>query len=387
MPCETPILSQIGDVVVCMRSDSRFVHAEFAHLYPMAPSCNRPADNIIQMEVKKAGRSRLGRRLYRVFGDGEEIGGLLRRAEVFPFLEWGINLRVIERHSQFVQLHAASMVRNGHGCIFAGASGCGKSTLSAALLARGWGYLSDEFALIDPRTLHLHPFPKALCIKAGSFHAIGRLGLRFAQQRHHIKGVKGRVGYINPASLGPNATAGVAPVRFVIFPKYEEGAVPKLESISPGRALLELAGCVFNRPTFAGDSMEVLAKTVRQSECFRLTTGELESTCSLLENHLSLPAQDAAAKTARMTPSVASPRQPQRFGGSTLFNRREALRLGAKLAYVAPAVVTFSAQQAFAAGSNPSDVCSTGVATGGLCETDTDCCSRRCNLGVCASNQ
>jgi hypothetical protein len=45
--------------------------------------------------------------------------------------------------------------------------------------------------------------------------------------------------------------------------------------------------------------------------------------------------------------------------------------------------MTFSAREAFAQASNPSGICSTGVQTGGLCESDADCCSRQCSLGVC----
>ena len=64
-------------------------------------------------------------------------------------------------------------------------------------------------------------------------------------------------------------------------------------------------------------------------------------------------------------------------------SRRQVLRRGAKLAYVAPAVMTLSAQQAFAGASNPSGTCSAALITGELCETDSDCCSRDCDFGIC----
>ena len=64
-------------------------------------------------------------------------------------------------------------------------------------------------------------------------------------------------------------------------------------------------------------------------------------------------------------------------------SRRDILKAGVKVAFVAPAVMTLTSRQAFAAASNPSGVCSTATQTGGLCETDLDCCSRECNLGVC----
>ena len=59
------------------------------------------------------------------------------------------------------------------------------------------------------------------------------------------------------------------------------------------------------------------------------------------------------------------------------------LKRGAKLVYVALTVMTLTAQQAFAAASNPSGLCSTALQTSEPCETDTDCCSGVCDIGVC----
>ena len=36
-------------------------------------------------------------------------------------------------------------------------------------MPRGWEHLSDEFALIEPNTRDLRPFPKPVCVKAGFF--------------------------------------------------------------------------------------------------------------------------------------------------------------------------------------------------------------------------
>ncbi len=47
-------------------------------------------------------------------------------------------------------IHAASLVRDGRGIIICGRSRSGKTTLALALLASGFGLLSDEFALSDP---------------------------------------------------------------------------------------------------------------------------------------------------------------------------------------------------------------------------------------------
>ena len=168
--------------------------------------------------------------------------------------------------------------------VFAGASGCGKSTLVAGLLPRGWKYLSDEFALIDPSTLYLRPFPKAVCIKAGAFGIVRRMNLPFAGRRYYVKGLKGRVGYINPHDLGPGTIAGPTPVRFVIFPNYVEGREPRLYSLSRARAALSLARCGLNRTVFPNQAIPILSDVVRGADCFRLESGPLADTCELIES-------------------------------------------------------------------------------------------------------
>ena len=176
----------IGDFRVSLYSDLRQVLDDFLAIYPQQPLDNTLSDRTIRLEVRRAGRSTMGRALYRVTADGHEIGGRYPSNGVFPLVEWGINLRIMATRCEFVQLHAASMVFRGNGFVFAGDSGCGKSTLAATLLAHGWQYLCDEFALVDADSLLLNPFPKALCIKAGSYPVIRKLGLPFARRRDYV---------------------------------------------------------------------------------------------------------------------------------------------------------------------------------------------------------
>ncbi len=274
---------RIDDISVTVRSELPEVADDFAALYRGYGRGCPGSRRTIHMEVRRTGRTWLGRSRYLVFGDGEGIGRERRREDVLPFLEWGINWQLIATHSEFLQLHAAAMVRDGQGVIFAGASGCGKSTLVAGLLGRGWKYLSDEFALIDPNTLDLRPFPKAVCVKAGAFEIVQRLNLPFAGPRCYVKGIKGKVGYINPYDIAPDAIPGPAPVRFVIFPKYLEGCAARLRPVARARAAFMLAGSGLNRDVFADRALSILADVARGAECFSLECGSIDETCDLLE--------------------------------------------------------------------------------------------------------
>lgn len=110
---------------------------------------------------------------------------------MLPYLEWGIHWRVISGRPEHLQIHAASLMRDGKGVVLAGASGFGKSTLAAGLLSRGWDYLSDELGLIDPQTLWVHGFPKALRIKRGAFKLIEDLNLPLWRRRSRGRPARG----------------------------------------------------------------------------------------------------------------------------------------------------------------------------------------------------
>lgn len=274
----------IGDVSVTLRSDLAVTFEQFGELYRGYPRGTASMQPPIRMHVLRARTAALKRDRYVVIGNDEAIGKERRRDEVLPFLEWGINYRVISTYSNFLQLHAASMVRDGRGVILAGTSGCGKSTLAAGMLVRGWQYLSDEFALIDRRTLRLHPFPKAICIKSGSFGVVQRLGLTFAGRRFYVKGIKGTVGYVNPFDVAVDPIASPSPVRFVVFPKYAEGMRTRLYPISRARAAFMLSGSTLNRHAFDDLGLTMLTAVVRDVECYVLESGALRASCDLIDS-------------------------------------------------------------------------------------------------------
>lgn len=376
---DRPVRRKIGRFTVELRSDSQRIIRNFTDLYSVEPREFNEFESPIRIDVRRVARSRLGRTLYRVFADGVEIGGWRPRSGVFPLIEWGINLRIIATRTEFLQLHAATLAYRGKGFLFAGDSGVGKSTLAAILLSRNWRYLCDEFALIEPRTLSLESFPKALCVKSGSIPTLKKLGLRLARNSDHIKGPKGRVGYLRPGESNPNEIGDPPPCRFVLFPTYHGGATPRLEPIPRTHAVLELFRCAFNRHMFGDATLDVLTRLVRESTCYRLEVGDPNATGELLESLVS-PALSPLTTSVERTPRAAFNAGPRVTSPKS---RREFLRWGAKLAYVAPAVATLSTNVALAATSDPSGICSTALNTGQLCQTDTDCCSRKCTVGVC----
>lgn len=273
---------RIGEVPIAVQSDFAEALEDFEHLYGSFRSAPLREGAIVMEARAEAGRV-FGRRRYDIYGDGLRIFSGRKATEVFPYLEWGINWRVVRRHGRLLQLHAATLGRAGRTMLFAGNSGCGKSTLAAVLLARGWKYFGDEFALIDVETMHVRPFPKALCVKSGSFELVRRLELPLFRRRHYSKDFKGPVGYIDPRVRCESVATCPAPVDYIIFPQYSPDRVPDLVALPRAAAAFELARCTFNPGDFGRRFMPLVCEFVRRSTCLRLFTGDPGETGECLE--------------------------------------------------------------------------------------------------------
>ncbi|MET4898127.1 HprK-related kinase A [Sphingomonadaceae bacterium jetA1] len=108
------------------------------------------------------------------------IGGDYRLPEAAPLplrhgllaAELGMNLQMALGHRRHLLLHASVVERDGRALLMSGVSGAGKSTLSLLLMRKGWRFLGDEFALIDPDSGLAFPFPRPISLKNGSLAVI-----------------------------------------------------------------------------------------------------------------------------------------------------------------------------------------------------------------------
>ncbi|MCH7526531.1 MAG: hypothetical protein IID39_03755, partial [Planctomycetes bacterium] len=201
-----------------------------------------------------------------------------------PHIEWAINTQIMRHFPTFLQVHASVLEVDGQGVIFPASPSSGKTTLAMGLLARGWRYLSDEFALIHPETLQLHPYPKALCIKEGSFRYAQELGLLRGRWKAYLKGSKGRVTFLNPHHVRPDAVAAPCPVRHVVFCRYAPGEQPLLEPIPRAEAVIRLNLNSFNFLKFRGRGLATFVDVVKRARCYELRSGPLAATCDLIES-------------------------------------------------------------------------------------------------------
>ncbi|NOX57654.1 MAG: HprK-related kinase A [Planctomycetes bacterium] len=274
---------RIGVVNARIESSVSGLAEEYSALYSGYPTLHDNSHVCVRVE---RGRSRytMGRRFI-VSSNGERMFSVKRIEELLPHVEWALNWEVVRRLDTYLQLHAGVMERNGAGIVFPAAPGSGKTTLCAGLLSRGWRFLSDEFALIDTDGM-VQPYPKALCIKEGSFTVMEHLGLPMISPRRYRKGQKGRVAYVNPLAMGVDAIGKACRLRHVVFPMFENGAKPALSSMSRGETGFALSRLSFNLRQKGARGMDILTRTLRGATCHRLVSGNIDATCDLLEELL-----------------------------------------------------------------------------------------------------
>lgn len=276
---------QIGIVPVTLRSSVRRFAREYDRLYaPFRSPIRRP--NAVEIEVTPARKVVGVTTRYQINLNGRFRFSPTSYAELLPYVEWAINWEIPKLRPEYLQLHAASLERDGAGIILPGDSGSGKSTLSIALLRRGWRYLCDEFALLHTRTLELHPFPRAICMKQAANSILERFGLGTHDGARYLKGSKGYVSFLSPLSVRPAGIGRTCPVRYVVFPKYVPGATPTLTPMSRAQAAFDLHRVCFN--LFGCDKLgvDVLASIMRNATAYRLISGDIDATCDLLEREL-----------------------------------------------------------------------------------------------------
>jgi HprK-related kinase A len=133
--------------------------------------------------------------------------------------EMGMNLQMALGQRRWLLLHAATVERDGRALLLTGESGAGKSTLAALLGERGWRLMGDEFALLDPATGNLMPFPRAISLKNEAIALFDRVDP--ARLGPVMEGPpKGRIRHLRPRAEAIAAMTTPAMPALILFPRF-----------------------------------------------------------------------------------------------------------------------------------------------------------------------
>ena len=218
-----------------------------------------------------------------VYNNYTKIEGTTSYWRLFRLLEWQMNMFMGEAVDDLLLLHSGAVVKNGAGLIFPGESESGKSSLTTFMVTQGYGYLSDELAVIDPSTGELRAFPKPLSIKDTSVFPTlaARSGLWVGPPDGEIADEE-PVWYAHPEDVAPQPIEDSAPVRYVIFPRYDSTTAPSLQPLALDEAMRRLIENCVNLHRFGGEGLGILGNLLRGARAFSLTTNGLEGTTALV---------------------------------------------------------------------------------------------------------
>jgi hypothetical protein len=182
-------------------------------------------------------------------------------------------------------VHAGCVGTDAGATLLVGRGGSGKSTTAVFAAIAGLDYVSDDYCLLQPAaqpTAHaLYATAKLHPVQLGQLPALPQAAVLRPSQA----GEKAVV-FLEKAATGRMALQ--LPVKSVIAPRVTGIDRPRLERLSPARALLALApSTLMQLYRHAGTGCSDLAEIVRRLPCWRLELGGgLADIPDLLRQHL-----------------------------------------------------------------------------------------------------
>jgi len=164
--------------------------------------------------------------------DGEPCETELANDYVLAYILWEITRLVLEGTGPNVPIHAGAVVLDGRAIVLAGQSHAGKSTLTAWLTWRGWGFLTDEVAILDVESTFgqavVRPFWRPVGVRRGGpLDAV----VTFPSADPEV--------LIPATELG--RLAEPAPLAAFVMPSYTPGDAGGLEPMTAAATLRTLA--------------------------------------------------------------------------------------------------------------------------------------------------
>ena len=175
--------------------------------------------------------------------------------------EMGMNLQIALGCRRFLLLHASVVERAGRALVMTGESGSGKSTLAALLSLRGWRLLADEFALVEPATGLVHPFPRPISLKNDAIALLAgevppeRLGPLLAGTP------KGDVRHLVPDAQAIARMDEPAEPALLLFPRFGEARA--IRPVGAGEVFVRLTQASTNYHALGDAGFDALLRLTR----------------------------------------------------------------------------------------------------------------------------
>lgn len=200
-----------------------FADAELAEAVDPTLAHLAPADPASEPLALAIDRHRGG---FRLAAGGRLLDACRSLEEVAPLVKLHLARLAVARFPHRGALHAGALAGADGSLLLPAASGSGKSLLAAALMARGWHYLSDDTALLDAQHFAVTGVPYSLTIKEGGWDVAATYFPEVLRQAVHRRPDGQRVRYLPPVLGRPNPAPGEQRVRWIVVPRFVAAAPP-----------------------------------------------------------------------------------------------------------------------------------------------------------------
>jgi hypothetical protein len=182
-----------------------------------------------------------------------------------------INGRVVQAHLRsHLLLHAGAVAIDDVVVAIPGRPGAGKTTLTAALVASGTPYLSDEIVPIDRGTGLVEPYPKPITLRSSSARLFGLDVPTDGPER-----------LVTPGAIGGTTADRGGRLGAVVLPTFDRacGAIA-MERLDAAKGLHRAAANLGNLRTLGGAGLEELAVVLDAVPIYTVTYADAREAAS-----------------------------------------------------------------------------------------------------------
>jgi hypothetical protein len=285
--CGSGLALDFGFVSARVRSDVHGLGEAVGRVYGEFPVLEpRGFFDVTAAVVRARGLRRFARAQIDFFVDGTLPFEPFPADTHLPLLEWGLNWCIAQRSNTHLLLHAGVVERHGLAIVMPALPGSGKSTLVAALCARGYRLLSDEFGVVRMSDGMLLPLLKPIALKDASIDVIRRFDPAAALGPVFPRTRKGDVAHLAPPPASVARRHEPAAPALVLFPQFGAGQAVALEPVPKSRAFAKISANSFNYGLLGREAFLALGRVVERCEVYRLTYGDLDEAIATIDDLL-----------------------------------------------------------------------------------------------------
>lgn len=249
------------------------------HLEPFVRARSGPVPFELRIYVDEADTD-IEPPMLSLFLGGDRIS---RTHEIWRLVDqalWEIQQQVLRSVKDYLLFHAGVVgIQGGGTLMFPAPTDAGKSTLVAALVLRGFSYLTDELAPLDPITRRIYPYERPIALHRASLDLLPSLGPKLARPPLNRSD---DLPFLRPEDVG-GVVGSAGPPLAVIFPSPDRAGQPDLLPIPAAEAVAELVANSVNLAAYGERGVKLVSDVIRGVERYRLTGGDVKARAELLD--------------------------------------------------------------------------------------------------------